>query len=136
MKRGDDFFRIWGGVSGCQTTLPFMLTEGFRARTVSLDAIARWTASAAADRFRLARKGRLAPGFDADIALVDLDAEWTLAPNDLRYRHRHSPYVGRRFRGRIRRTILRGQTIMRDGQTTGTARGQLLAPSPAISIER
>ncbi|HEU5430235.1 MAG TPA: allantoinase AllB, partial [Thermomicrobiales bacterium] len=44
MKRGDDFFRVWGGISGCQTTLPLMLTEGFRARTVPLDAIARWTA--------------------------------------------------------------------------------------------
>jgi allantoinase len=135
MKRSDDFFRVWGGVSGCQTTLPLMLTEGFRARTVALEAIARWTASAAADRFRLAGKGRLAPGYDADIALVDLDAVWTLAPDDLRYRHRHSPYVGRRLHGRVRRTILRGQTIMRDGEPTGTARGRLLKPAPGRSIQ-
>ncbi|HEX5498735.1 MAG TPA: allantoinase AllB, partial [Thermomicrobiales bacterium] len=134
MKRGDDFFRAWGGISGCQTTLPIMLTEGFRARTVALDAIARWTASAAAARFRLERKGHLAPGCDADIALVDLAADWTLTPDDLRYRHRHSPYVGRRLHGRVRRTILRGQTTMRDGAPIGTARGGLLKPAPGRSI--
>ncbi|HET7093375.1 MAG TPA: allantoinase [Thermomicrobiales bacterium] len=134
MKRGDDFFRVWGGISGCQTTLPLLLTEGFWARTVALDAIARWTASAAAARFRLARKGRLAPGCDADIALVDLAADWTLTPDDLRYRHRHSPFIDRRLRGRVRRTILRGQTIMRDGAPIGTARGRLLKPAPGRSI--
>jgi allantoinase len=134
MKQGDDFFKVWGGISGCQTTLPLMLTEGFRARTVVLDAIARWTACAAAARFRLERKGRLSLGRDADIALVDLDAAWTLAPDDLRYRHRHSPYVGRRLHGRVRQTILRGRTIMRDGEPTGPARGRLLKPAPSRSI--
>ncbi|HEU5434557.1 MAG TPA: hypothetical protein VFU81_22985, partial [Thermomicrobiales bacterium] len=81
-------------------------------------------------------KGRLAPGCDADIALVDLDAAWTLTPDDLRYRHQHSPYVGRRFQGHVRRMILRGRTIVQDGQRIGTERGRLLTPRRTRSIQR
>ena len=45
------------------------------------------------------RKGRIEPGADADLALVDLAAEYTLRAEDLHYRHRISPYIGRRLRG-------------------------------------
>ena len=54
------------------------------------------------------RKGRIEPGADADLALVDLAAEYTLRAEDLLYRHPLSPYIGRRLRGRVVRTLLRG----------------------------
>ena len=54
------------------------------------------------------RKGRIEPGADADLALVDLNAEYTLRAEDLLYRHPISPYVGRRLRARVVRTLLRG----------------------------
>jgi allantoinase len=113
LKQGDDAFAAWGGISGCQTLLPALLTLGLDAGDA-----ARLTAAAPATRFGLARKGRVEPGADADLALVDLDGEWTLAADDLRYRHRHSPFVGRAFRGRVVRTILRG----------GASRGRLVRP--------
>jgi allantoinase len=115
LKRGDDAFAAWGGISGCQSLLPALLTDG----RLDPPAVARLTASAPAARFRLAGKGRIEPGADADLALVALDEEWTLDAGDLRYRHRHSPYVGRAFRGRVVRTILRG----------GATRGRLVRPA-------
>ena len=62
----------------------------------------------AAARFGIAGKGAIEPGADADLALVDLSAEYTLAAEDLRYRHPLSAYVGRRLQARVVRTVVRG----------------------------
>jgi allantoinase len=101
MKGGDDAFAVWGGISGVQSLVALTLTEGIDHALVS---------ARPAERFRLPGKGRLEPGADADIVLVD-DAEWELRPDDLRYRHRDSPYVGRRMHGRVVRAWLRGQPV-------------------------
>jgi allantoinase len=76
----------------------------------------------------LPRKGALAAGADADLALVELEREMTLAASELLYRHRLSPYVGRRFRGRVVRTILRGRTVLREGRVVAGAGGELVRP--------
>jgi allantoinase len=110
MKQGDDFFAIWGGISGCQSLLPLVLTEGLPLELVT---------SRPAERFRLPRKGRLEVGYDADVVLVEPTTEWELTAEKLRYRHPLSPYVGRRFRGRVVRTLLRG----------GATRGRLVRPA-------
>ena len=129
MKTAPSFFDIWGGISGCQSLLALLLTEGHVARQVPLATIARLTSSAAARRFNLpSAKGRLAVGADADLALVDLAASATLRAEDLFYRHRHSPYVGRTLRGRIVRTLVRGHTVLRDGQIVAEPLGHLVRP--------
>ncbi|MDR1603829.1 MAG: allantoinase AllB [Gracilibacteraceae bacterium] len=127
LKEGD-FLRAWGGIAGCQSTLPALLTHAWHERRVGLRAIAALTASNAADIFALPGKGRIAPGFDADLALVDLDRAYTLAPGDLFYKHQVSPYAGRRFRGAVTRTWLRGRTVFRDGRMVGEPAGRLLRP--------
>ena len=129
MKAGDDFFRVWGGISGCQSTLQLLLTHGHRERGLPLEQIAALTGSAIADRFGLApRKGRIAVGADADLALVDLAAEQAITAESLLYRHKHSPYVGRRVQARIVRTLLRGTTVYREGQIVGKPCGILITP--------
>jgi allantoinase len=133
MKTGDDFFRIWGGISGCQHTLQLLLTEGHIRRDLPLATIARATSAFIADRFGLApRKGRIALGADADLALVDLAPTGIIGSSDLLYRHRHSPYVGRAVRGRVVRTLVRGITVYRDGMVTGKPVGRLVAHSSAV----
>jgi len=129
MKGDANFFRVWGGISGCQTLLQLMLTEGYYGRALPLELIARVTAEYVAQRFHLPRKGLLAIGADADLALIDLGATTTLQPEDLFYRHPHSPYVGRRLRGRIVRTVLRGGTVYRDGKMVSNPIGRLVTPT-------
>ncbi len=105
MKQGDNFFRIWGGIAGIHATLPSLLER------VELGRIGELLAGNPARRFRIPRKGRVAVGYDADFALVDLDRAWVMERATLLQRHRFSPYVGRRFKGRVVHTILRGQVI-------------------------
>jgi allantoinase len=117
MKTGDNFFRIWGGIAGIQATLPSLLDR------LPLDRIAELLAANPARRFRIARKGQIAVGFDADFALVDLSRAFVMDREMLLQRHRISPYIGREFKGRVVKTILRGQAI-----PSGTP-GKLVMPS-------
>jgi allantoinase len=127
MKAGE-FRAAWGGIAGVQSTLP-VLIEAHLQRGLPLEAIARLTALAPSRRFGLARKGSIAIGNDADLALVEIGPAHPLRASDLQQRHKSSPYIGRSFRGRIRRTLRRGETIWADGSIVATTRGRLVAPS-------
>jgi allantoinase len=133
LKSGDDAFAAWGGISGCQTMLPLLLSEGCVARGLPLELIVSVTSAYAARRFRLPGKGRLEPGADADLVLVDLTASHELAAGDLHYRHRHSPFLGRTLSARVARTLVRGRTVFADGRIVGSPAGRLL--TPAIEME-
>jgi allantoinase len=128
MKQGDDFFHIWGGISGVQSTLPAVLTAGYAQRGIDLEILADVTATNVARRFALPGKGAIEPGMDADFALIELDPAYQLRREDLMDRHRLSPYVGRQFRGRVVQTILRGITTWHNGATVNEAAGQLVRP--------
>jgi allantoinase len=130
MKTDKNFFNVWGGISGVQHTLPLLLTEGHKNRGMPLHQIARLTSLNVAERFNLPKtKGRIAVGADADLALVDLNAQFTVRAEDLFYRHRHSPYVGRTLTGRLVRTILRGTTIFQDGKIVSPPIGKFVKPT-------
>ncbi len=120
--RGErDIFEAWGGVTGVQSLLPVMLTEGVHARGLALAELAQLVATRPAKRLGIwPRKGEIRVGTDADLVLVDLDPEWTLDREALQARSGASPYVGRRFRGRVSRTIVRGRTVYADGTVTGS----------------
>ena len=64
----------------------------------------------------------------ADLTLVDPNAEEVISTDSLHYRHRQSPYVGRKLRAPVVRTILRGQTIFERGKLIGKAKGQFVRP--------
>jgi allantoinase len=129
LKRGDDAFAAWGGISGCQTMLPLLLSEGHRSGGLELDLIARITSAYVARRFRLPGKGSLEPGADADLVLVDLTASQKLSAGDLHYRHRHSPYLGRTLSATVARTLVHGRTVFAEGRIVGPSAGRLLIPT-------
>ncbi|HEY6362810.1 MAG TPA: allantoinase AllB [Vicinamibacterales bacterium] len=130
MKRGD-FMAAWGGIAGVQSTLPVLLDRGCHARGLPLTRIAELVATGPARRFRIAGRGSLVAGNDADLVLVDPAATFTLKESDLHQRHKASPYVGASFRGKVRRTIRRGETIFLDGRITAQTKGHLVRPSRA-----
>jgi len=122
-------FSAWGGIAGAQSTLPVVLSAS-HARGLPVERLASLLAAAPARRFRLAHKGALAAGYDADLALVDPDERHTLRVSDLQQRHKTSPYLNATFRGRVRRTLRRGETIFLDGRITAQRRGAFVRPNP------
>lgn len=126
MKQGDDFFALWGGIAGVQSTLAVLLTEGWQRRGLALERLAALLSANPAQRFGLVGKGLLAEGYDADFALVDLQQTYTLRPQDLHQRHPISPYLGRRFVGVVRETWLRGQRVYALGKIEKPSEVRLL----------
>lgn len=130
MKEEQNFFRVWGGISSCQHLLPLLIDARERISDIE---IARLTSEAVADRFRIPGKGGLQIGQDADFTLVDLHPEETVRADTLYYRHRHTPYLGRRLRGRIVRTVLRGQIIFNNGSLGPLPTARLVRPAAPTS---
>jgi allantoinase len=124
MKDRENFFEVWGGISGCQHLLRLLIDSGMASESI-IDLTSRQVA----ERFRLNQKGSIAAGKDADFTIVDSNGEDVVTADSLLYRHRHSPYVGRRLRGRIERTVLRGQTLFLHGKIAGLPSGKFIRPN-------
>jgi dihydropyrimidinase len=130
---------IWAASPGCpgmETMLPVLLTEGYRKRGLSLERIAALTSTNPARKMGLGHaKGAIAPGLDADFAIVDLDARWTLNRSDVLSSAGYSIYEGWTFEGRVEHSIVRGRIIMRDRElqpgSVGSGRYVRRALAPA-----
>ncbi len=118
-KQGD----IWeagNAFPGVGTMLPLMISEGYHKGRVSLKRIAEVTSYNAARIFNLyPRKGTIQPGSDADLTIVDLDQERVVDPAYLQSEADYSPWEGWTVRGWPVRTMVRGQTVMLDGEIVG-----------------
>ena len=117
-----DHWEIPDGITGTQTLMPLLLSEGVHKRGLALEDFARLTATAAAKMFGLyPRKGTIRVGADADFAIADLEARWTITRDRLLYKCPWSPNEGTAVRGDIVRTIVRGTTVYHDGEVVGEA---------------
>lgn len=112
----DNYFEGWGGISGAQSTLNVLLTEGYFKRNLSLEKIAALMAANPAARYGLQGKGAIAAGYDADLTLIDLNESFELKKEDLFYRHQHSPYVGKTFKGNVKTTMVDGKVVFDNGE--------------------
>ena len=114
----------WGGIASLQFALPIVWTEAKR-RGVPLATVARLMSAGPAELAGLgARKGRLAPGYDADIVVWDPHQTFVVAPALVRHRHKVTPYLGRTLSGVVKTTYLRGQKVWDDGRAIGDPVGE------------
>lgn len=74
-------------------------------------------------------KGAIAPGFDADLVVVDPNRTTLIRPALMRSRQRRGAFDGMDFRFGIRDVFLRGRAIVRDGKLTGRASGRMVRPA-------
>ncbi len=119
-----DFATAWGGISSLQLGLPAVWTAA-RRRGHTLDDVARWMSTAPALLAGLEGKGAIEAGRDADFAVLDPEAAFTVDPAALHHRHRITAYAGRTLHGVVRSTWLRGHKIADGGAPTAPT-GRLL----------
>jgi allantoinase len=117
MKREDTgrFDLAWGGIASLSLALSVIHTECYR-RGFTLDDLVRWMSSAPAALAGINhRAGALEAGREANFVVFDTDAEFTVSPDRLHYRHTISPYLKKTLRGVVKATYLRGEAVFRDG---------------------
>jgi allantoinase len=125
MKAAGDWDRAWGGISSLQLGLPLTWTQA-RRRGLGLAQVAAWMAAGPARLAGLTAKGRIAPGYDADLCVLAPDQSFMVDPARLHHKHpATTPYTGRTLHGVVRTTILRGQVI-----DPSQPRGELLIREP------
>lgn len=119
-----NFRTAWGGIASLSVALPVMWTEASE-RGFTLPDIARWMAERPANLAGFGeRKGRIAAGWDADFVVFDPEREFVLSEEQLHYRHKVSPYLGRRLKGIVQETYLHGQCVFAKGEFAGEPRGK------------
>ncbi|WP_433295173.1 dihydroorotase [Pseudonocardia sp. CA-142604] len=120
-----DVFAAKSGFGGTEYLLPGLVGEG-RKRGLSLSRIAELTAATPARRFGLPTKGDIAPGFDADIALVDPDTSFVVDPADSESTQQYTPFRGMEIGATVTSTFLRGELVFQDGKVIGAPGGRYL----------
>lgn len=123
-----DFGRAWGGIASLQVSLPAAWTAT-AARGLALADLTRWMCGQPAHLAGLhERKGRIAPGYDADLVIWNPEATFTVNARALHHRHAVSAYDGMTLRGVVERTILRGVEVYSRGHFAITPAGRWISP--------
>ena len=114
-----DGWKAHTGTPSTQFYLPMLLDAAHQGR-ISLERVVEATSTAPARVFGLGQKGRIEVGADADLAIVDLEREWTIADSDVISKIDWTPYADKRLRGAIDRTLVRGNVVYEDGRVVGS----------------
>ncbi|MCQ3803023.1 MAG: dihydroorotase family protein [bacterium] len=130
-KFGDppsDVFAAKAGFGGTEYLLPGLVSEA-QSRGLPLGRVAELTSRNSAQRFGLSTKGDIAPGLDADVALVDPDADWVVRAEDSESTQEYTPFEGFRMTCAVTHTILSGRIILDDGTLSDEPHGRYLRRS-------
>lgn len=111
------------GMTGVQTLVPIML-DHVAAGRLSIERFVDMTSAGPARLFQIARKGRIAKGYDADFTLVDLKRAQTITNGWIASRSQWTPYDGKKVTGWPVGTIVRGRKVMWDGELVGPSGGE------------
>jgi dihydropyrimidinase/allantoinase len=129
-RKGDDLWPAMPGFGGTALLYPVLISEGFHKRNIPLSRIVEVAAAKPAQTFNLyPKKGTIAVGTDADLAIVDLDLEQEVTVELCRSAQDHTPFEGVRVKGWPTTTIVRGRVVFADGEVTEAFPGSYLPRS-------
>ncbi|HEU0146139.1 MAG TPA: dihydropyrimidinase [Bradyrhizobium sp.] len=122
--KGRTSFRwVPNGIPGIETRLPILFSEGVTKGRITLNQFVAFSATNHARTYGLNGKGSIAIGYDADIALWDLNKTAKISQSGLHHGADYTPYEGLEITGWPVATMLRGRFVVRDGELVG-AKGQ------------
>jgi dihydroorotase len=119
------------GMTGVQTLVPLML-DHVNAGKLTLQRFVDLTSAGPNRLFGIARKGRIAVGYDADFTIVDLKRRATIRNADVGSRAGWTPYDGVTVTGWPLGTVVRGQRVMWEGELVMKARGEAIRFAEAL----
>lgn len=127
-EKDGDLWSIPAGMCGVETLAPLMLTAASEGKITIRD-VARVLAEGPARLFRIPNKGFIRVGYDADITLVDMNREAKISRSALHSKSKVTAFDGFPIKGVPVQTIVRGNTVMKDGTILGEPGGKLVTPA-------
>ena len=124
-EKAKDYPNTPSGMPGVETSLPLMLTQAMQGRC-SVDQVSNWMSTAVAKAYGIPKKGAIAPGYDADLILVDLNNYRPVLRDELLTKCGWSPFEGWSLTGWPVMTIVGGQVVYDRGQLNTEVRGTAL----------
>ena len=103
------------GFPGLETSLGIMLTDLYHQHKLDLTTIVSKMTCEPAKVFGM-DAGTLAVGKSADITVIDPELTWTVDEKKFYTKGSHSPFIGRKLKGKAVLTIVAGKIVMRDGE--------------------
>jgi dihydropyrimidinase len=127
--KGRTSFRwVPNGIPGVETRLPILFSEGVKAGRISLNEFVALTATNHAKTYGLyPRKGTIAVGSDADLAIWDTERRTVITQKLMHHGTDYTPYEGLAVTGWPVSTMVRGRFVVRDGVLVGEKRGRYLS---------
>lgn len=121
-----NFIKAWGGIASLQFALPVLWTAA-KKRGCSFNEIVKWLCENPAKLVgKENSKGKIAPGFDADLVVVDDAKEFTVTENMILHRHKITPYLNEKLYGVVEQTFLSGSKVYDKGKFVELNAGMLI----------
>lgn len=119
------------GMTGVQTLVPIML-DHVNAGRLTLQRFVDLSSHGPQRIFGMARKGRIAAGYDADFTIVDMKRRETITNAQAGSKAGWTPYDGRQVTGWPVGTVIRGRRVMWDGEIVTPSQGRAVEFSEAL----
>jgi allantoinase len=129
-RDGDNIWVSKSGFGGTEWLLSGLYSEGSK-RGLSLNRMAQLLCWNPAQRYGLKAKGDIAIGLDADLVLLDPNETFTVRAAESESAQGYTPFEGQELTGRVKTTILRGNTVFDQGEVVGPATGLYVARGKA-----
>ncbi len=110
-KTHNNFWEVYSGIPGVEHRVPFLFSEGFLKRRLTLEQTINLLSVNAIQYFGIKDKGKLELGYDADISLIDLWNSEEISSENMHTKFKFTPFQGKTFNSIVEKTFLRGKII-------------------------
>ncbi|MEG4454196.1 dihydroorotase [Microcoleus sp. N9_A1] len=124
-EKAQEYPNTPSGMPGVETSLPLMLTQAVEGRC-TVAQVANWMSAAVAKAYRIPNKGKIAPGFDADLVLVDLEKYRPVVGAEMASKCGWSSFESWSLTGWPVVTVVGGKVVFENGKLDTTVRGEAL----------